>query len=105
MQESKIAKKIVCGNTERYTFSKIDEIVELQDLLEIQKKAYKEFLQTVIQNILDEFSPIVDYSGKAKLYLLKADLNSVPKYSIKETKRRGMSYTIPLKVQARFVVE
>jgi len=105
MQESKIAKKIVCGNTERYTFSKIDEIVELQDLLEIQKKAYKEFLQTVIQNILDEFSPIVDYSGKAKLYLLKADLNSVPKYSIKETERRGMSYTIPLKVQARFVVE
>ncbi|MDD4685815.1 MAG: DNA-directed RNA polymerase subunit beta [Clostridia bacterium] len=105
MQETKIAKKIVSGNTERYTFSKIDEIVELPDLLKIQKKAYKEFLHIGIQSVLDEFSPIMDYSGKAKLYLLKADLNSVPKYSIKETERRGMSYTIPLKVQARFVVE
>lgn len=98
-------KKVKFGNTERYSFSKLDELVELPDFLEIQKKAYKEFLENGIDRVLSEFSPIVDYSGKAKLYLLKADLSTPPKYTIKECKRRGVSYTIPLKVQARFVVE
>ena len=79
--------------------------VELPNFLEIQRNAFQEFLNTGIQSVLDEFSPIVDYSGKAKLYLLKADLTTMPKYSIKESKRRGISYTIPLKVQARFIVE
>ena len=95
----------MCGTTERYTFSKIDEIVDLPDFLEIQRNAFQEFLQIGVQKVLDEFSPIVDYSGKAKLYLLKADLLAMPKYSLKESKRRGISYTIPLKVQTRFVVE
>ncbi|MDD2227478.1 MAG: DNA-directed RNA polymerase subunit beta [Clostridia bacterium] len=100
-----LTKKVMFGKAERYSFSKIDEIVELPDFLDIQRKAYREFLETGIQDVLDEFSPIVDYSGKAKLYLLKADLSAPSKYSIKESKRRGLSYTIPLKVQARFVIE
>ncbi|MDD3397953.1 MAG: DNA-directed RNA polymerase subunit beta, partial [Clostridia bacterium] len=105
MQNSSFVKKVMCGTTERYTFSKIDEIVDLPDFLEIQRNAFQEFLQIGVQKVLDEFSPIVDYSGKAKLYLLKADLLAMPKYSLKESKRRGISYTIPLKVQTRFVVE
>ena len=58
-----------------------------------------------IQDVLNEFSPVVDYSGKAKLYFLSTDLSTPPKYSIKECKRRGVSYTVPLKVKTRFVVE
>ncbi|MDD4815674.1 MAG: DNA-directed RNA polymerase subunit beta [Clostridia bacterium] len=98
-------KKVMYGTTERYSFSKIDEIVELPDFLEIQKKAYKDFIEEGVDRVLNEFSPVVDFSGKAKLYFLKSNLTTEPKYSIKECKRRGASYTIPLKVQARFVVE
>lgn len=105
MQEKPYFKKIKSGRTWRYSFSKLDEILPIPNLLEIQKKAYQEFLDTGIQNLLDEFSPISDYSGKAKLYFLGTDLTTPPKYSIKECKRRGASYTIPLKVKTRFVVE
>ena len=105
MKELPKIRKIMYGNTERYSFSKLDELIELPDFLEIQKKAYKEFLSEGVDRVLQEFSPVVDYSGKAKLYFLKADLSTPPKYSIKECKRRGVSYTVPLKVQARFVVE
>ena len=105
MKELPKIKKVMCGNTERYSFSKIEEIVDLPDFLEIQRKAYKDFIETGIQNVLNEFSPVVDYSGKAKLYFLKADVSTPPKYSLKECKRRGVSYTVPLKVQTRFVVE
>ena len=98
-------KKVNFGKTERYSFSKLDENYDMPDLLDVQKKAYKEFLEKGIKEILDEFSPISDYSGKAKLYFLGVDLSGKPKYSIKECKQRGVSYTIPLKAQARFVVE
>ena len=71
MQHNKIAlKKIKCGNNERYTFSKLDEIATLPNLLDIQKEPYKEFLEHGIYDILQELSPITDYSGKAKLYFL-----------------------------------
>ena len=105
MQESPYFKKIKSGKITRYSFGKLKEILPVPDLLEIQKNAYQEFLDTEIQKVLDEFSPISDYSGKAKLYLLGTDLTTKPKYSIKECKRRGASYSIPLKVKARFVVE
>ena len=105
MKELPKIRKIMYGNTERYSFSKLDELIELPDFLDIQKKAYKDFLEEGVDRVLKEFSPVVDYSGKAKLYFLKADLSTPPKYSIKECKRRGVSYTVPLKVQSRFVIE
>ena len=105
MQENKYFKKIKSGKTTRFSFAKLDELLPIPDLLEIQKNAYKEFLSSGIRKVLDEFSPISDYSGKAKMYLLDTDLSSTPKYELKECKRRGSSYAIPLKVKARFVVE
>ena len=105
MKELPKIRKIMCGNTERYSFSKLEDLVELPNFLEIQINAYKEFVEKGIQDVLNEFSPVVDYSGKAKLYFLSTDLSTPPKYSIKECKRRGVSYTVPLKVKTRFVVE
>ena len=105
MKELPKIRKMMFGNTERYSFSKLDELIELPDFLDIQKKAYQEFLETGVDKVLQEFSPVVDYSGKGKLIFIKADLSTPPKYSIKECKRRGVSYTVPLKVQSRFVVE
>lgn len=98
-------KKVMYGTTERYSFSKIGDSAELPDLLEIQKNAYKEFLETGILEILKQESPITDYSGKAKLYFMGISLGDKPKYSIHECKIRKTAYSIPLKVQARFVVE
>ena len=98
-------KKVMYGTTERYSFSKLENTCELPDLLEIQKDAYKEFLETGILEILKELSPITDYSGKAKLYFTGVNLGKEPKYSIKDCKIRKAAYSVPLKVNARLVVE
>ena len=98
-------KKQKFGKTERYSFSKLEDIAPIPGLLDIQKDSYKQFIEHGIRSVLDEFSPVVDYSGKAKLYFLDMNLATEPKYSIKECKRSGASYSVPLKIKARFVVE
>ena len=98
-------KKQKFGKTERYSFSTLEDIAPIPRLLDIQLDSYKNFLEHGIRSVLDDFSPVVDYSGKAKLYFLDINLGTEPTYSVKECKRRGASYSIPLKVKARFVVE
>ncbi|MBO4413012.1 MAG: DNA-directed RNA polymerase subunit beta [Clostridia bacterium] len=98
-------KKLKYGKAERYTFGNFMDKAECPNLLEIQRDTYKKFLETGIDEILQEFSPLVDYSGKGKLYFLSSSLEDKPKYSRNECKRRGTSYTLPLRVKARFVVE
>ena len=60
-------RKVKQGKTERYTFGHTEELVKVPPLLEIQKKSYKDFLEKGIKRVLDEFFPLTDYSGKAKL--------------------------------------
>ncbi|MBO7508125.1 MAG: DNA-directed RNA polymerase subunit beta, partial [Clostridia bacterium] len=103
MQEALKIKKVKYGNAERYSFAKIDETVEPPYLLEIQKKPYKEFLEKGIREVLDEYSPIVDYSDKAELYFLGYNVDGKPKYTKEECRRARQNYTIPLKVNARLV--
>ena len=98
-------RKVKQGKTERYTFGHTEELVKVPPLLEIQKKSYKDFLEKGIKRVLDEFFPLTDYSGKAKLYITEILPFAEPKYDIKECKRRGATYSSPLKVKARFVVE
>ena len=98
-------KKLKYGKAERYTFGNFMDKGECPDLLSIQKDTYKQFLATGIKEVLDEFSPVVDYSGKGKLYFLSSSLDEQPKYSRNECKRRGASYALPLRVKARFVIE
>ena len=93
------------GRATRKTFAKTPEIAPIPDLLAIQTDSYNEFLTKGIRSVLDEFSPVVDYSGKAKLYFLDYNIDQGTKYSIKECKKRGQSYSVPLKVLSRFVVE
>ena len=98
-------KKQKFGNAERYTFSQLKSYIDIPPLLEIQRNSFQDFLKNGIREVLDEFSPIVDYSGKAKLYFLDIVMDKEPKYSKKECKRRSATYSIPLNVKARFVVE
>ena len=89
-------KKVKQGKTERYTFGNCDELIKVPPLLDIQKKSYKDFLTKGIKKVLDEFFPLTDYSGKAKLYITEILPFAEPKYDIKECKRRGATYSAPL---------
>ena len=105
MLDTKNIRKVKYGNNVRYTFGKTKDVIELPYLLEIQKDSYYKFLKTGIQEVLDEFSPITDYSGKAEVYLLDCSLGDKPKFSKAETKRKGTNYTIPLTVKVRLVIK
>ena len=93
------------GKAKRYTFAKLKDYLDVPPLLEIQRRSFKDFIENGIKEVLDEFSPIVDYSGKAKLYFLEPIIDAKPKYDKKECKRRSVTYSVPLNVKARFVVE
>ena len=100
-----MVKKIKCGKNERYVFGNLDDKYPAPNLLSIQRETYQKFLDEGINEILNEFSPVVDYSGKAKLYFISSSLENSVKYSREECKRRGSSFTSALKVKAKFVVE
>ncbi|NCB48109.1 MAG: DNA-directed RNA polymerase subunit beta [Clostridia bacterium] len=96
-------KKTRYGKVERINFSKITEPIEMPYLIAIQKDAYKHFLESGIAEILEEFSPIVDYSGKAEIYFVGYTLDQTSKYSKMECKRKGITYSVALKARVRLV--
>ncbi len=100
-----IMKKQKFGKAERYTFAQLKDYIDIPPLLEIQRNSFDDFIHHGIKEVLDEFSPVVDYSGKAKLYFLEPVLDVAPKYSQKECKKRSTTYALPLNVKTRFVVE
>jgi len=105
-QDTILAKrthKVKYGTTERSSFSKIKEVLDMPYLLEAQMNSYKEFVTTGIQEVLDDFSPVTDRVGRFELHYLGFSLDSTPKYTIKECKDGDRSYTVPLKVKIRLV--
>ena len=66
------------GKAKRYTFAKLKDYLDVPPLLEIQRRSFKDFIENGIKEVLDEFSPIVDYSGKAKLYFLEPIIDAKP---------------------------
>jgi len=93
--------KVKYGNTERMSFSTIKEALEIPYLIEVQKDSYNQFIRDGIGEVLRDYSPIVDFSGKLKLEFLSYKLDGEPKYSVKECKDRDATYAVPLKVRAR----
>ena len=100
---TKRTHKVKYGTTERSSFSKIKEVLDMPYLLEAQMNSYKEFVTTGIQEVLDDFSPVTDRVGRFELHYLGFSLDSTPKYTIKECKDSDRSYTVPLKVKIRLV--
>ena len=98
-------KKVKYGNNTRYTFGHSKEIIDLPYLLEVQKNSYKRFIEEGIGEVIKEFSPILDYSGKAEVYLLDYTLESKPKLSKAETKRKSSNFSVALKVKVRLVIK
>ena len=102
-QSNPTIKRTKHGKVERVNFSKIKEPIDMPYLIAIQKDAYKQFLERGIGEILEEFSPITDYSGKAEIYFVDYTLDPTSKYSKPECKRKGITYSVALKARVRLV--
>jgi len=85
---------------ERVTFSKTKNTLELSNLLEVQKKSYDEFLQKGIKETFEDIFPVESFTGNISLEFGDYCLDE-PRYSVKESKERAVTYSAPLKVQAR----
>ncbi len=94
-------KIVKCGDyRERRNFSRIRNTYELKDLLEIQKKSYKWFIETGIKEVFDDLFPVENFSGTLSLEFGDYHFDE-PRYSIKESKDRETTYSAPLRVEVR----
>ncbi len=95
-------KKVKLGTQERFSFAKIDEAIEMPNLLDVQKKSYRWFIEEGLREVLKDVSPIVDYSGNLNIDFVdyKIDENA-PKYPEEECKERDVNYAAPLRVTVR----
>ncbi len=84
----------------RMSFSRIEEILDMPDLIEVQKNSYKRFLEVDLREVLDDVSPIVDYTENLSLEFVDYSLDE-PKNSVERCKERDMTYAAPLKVFVR----
>ncbi len=89
------------GKNVRMSFSKTHGTLELPNLVEIQTKSFKWFLEEGLMEVLRDISPITDYSGNLSIEFLSFSLDSKPKYSVEECKERDANYAAPLKVNVR----
>ena len=99
-------KQVKLGRNTRMSFSKINEVQKMPNLIEIQKDSYKWFLDEGIKEVFKDISSITDANGKLVLsfvdYRLDEDPKySIPKYSIEECKERDTTYAAPLRVKAQ----
>ncbi len=88
---------------ERRSFSRSRNTMELQDLLEIQKKSYQEFLEVGIKEVFEDLFPVESFTGNISLEFGDYSFDA-PRYSVKESKERMVNYAAPLKVQARVFI-
>ena len=85
------------------SYSKIDEVLDMPNLIEVQKNSYKWFLEKGLQEVFDDISPISDYSENLVLEFVDYYLDDNPKYSVEECKERDVTYSKPLKVRVRLI--
>ncbi|MBS5703832.1 MAG: DNA-directed RNA polymerase subunit beta [Butyricicoccus pullicaecorum] len=96
-----MVKDVQHGKTTRKSFARIDEILEMPNLIEVQKKSYQWFLTDGLREVFEDVSSITDYTGNLELSFLDYTLEDEPKYSVEECKARDATYACPLKVRMR----
>ncbi len=94
-------KDVMYGKTLRKSFARTQEIVDMPNLLEIQKSSYKWFLETGLREVFKDVDSVTDYSGNLELSFIDYSMNEKPKYSEEECKARDATYAAPLKVRVR----
>ena len=88
------------GKNTRMSFAKIDEILEMPNLIEVQKNSYDWFLAEGLREVFNDVSPINDHSGNLSLEFYDYYFDDKPKYSIEECKERDATYSVALRVKA-----
>ena len=94
---------VMYGQNERQSYSRIQEILEMPNLIAVQKSSYKQFLDEGLKEVFKDISPITDYSGNLMLEFVDYYLENKTNYSIEECKERDATYASPLKVRVRVV--
>mgnify|MGYP001685476624 CR=1 FL=1 len=92
------------GRKTRMSFSQIDEVAELPNLIELQLDSYNWFVNEGLREVFEEVFPIEDYTGNIKLEFVDYKLENDSKYDVEESKERDVNYAAPLKVQVRLTV-
>lgn len=98
-----MVKPVRPGNNNRMTFSKINEVIDMPNLIEIQKDSYKWFVEEGLKEVFRDMSDITDYSGNLRLSFVDYRLDDTPKYDVTECKARDTTYAAPLRVTAHLV--
>mgnify|MGYP000780036671 FL=1 len=91
------------GKNERMSFSKINEVLEMPNLIEVQKNSYDWFVREGLKEVFHDISPVIDYTGNLVLEFLDYQIDEEPKYDIAECKERDTTYAAPLRVRVRLI--
>ena len=91
------------GSRTRMSFGKIKEVMEMPNLIEVQKDSYRWFLETGLKEVFRDIADITDYTGNWVLKFVDYRMDDKPKYSIRECKERDASYSAPMRVKARLL--
>ena len=96
-----ITKDVMMRETLRKSFAKQDQILEIPNMLKIQKDSYEWFLREGLREVFRDVDTITDYTGNLELSFLDYSMNEPPKYSVEECKERDATYAKPIKVRVR----
>ena len=96
-----MAKDKYYGKTLRKNFARHEEVMAMPNLLEIQKKSYRWFLETGLHEVFTDVASISDYAGNLELSFIDFSMNEQPKYDVEECKARDATYAAPMKVNVR----
>ena len=96
-------KPVQLGKNTRMSFSKINEVMQMPNLIEVQKNSYQWFLNEGLKEVFRDVADITDYSGNLVLSFVGYRMDDTPKYTVKECKERDVTYAAPLRVTARLL--
>ncbi|MBQ7986680.1 MAG: DNA-directed RNA polymerase subunit beta [Clostridia bacterium] len=91
------------GKNRRLSYSKINEVLDMPNLIEVQKNSYKWFLEEGLKEVFRDISPITDHSGHLSLEFYDYTIDYNSKYSVEECKERDAKYAAPLRVSVRLI--
>ena len=101
MTKMAMVKDQLFGKTLRKSYAKYNEILEMPNLLKIQKDSYQWFLDEGLQEVFRDVGTITDFSGKLELSFLDFSMKDKPKYTVEECVERDATYARPIKVRVR----
>ena len=98
-----MVKEIQMGSNKRMSFSQIEEVLNIPDLIEVQKDSFQLFLRQGLKDAFEDISPITDYSENLILEFVDYHIEDTPKYNVEECKERDVNFAAPLKVTVRLI--